>query len=1269
MITRKKIDQSIKSGNSSLNIQVAGNLELSLANFPKELVDEKLKSEIRVLRQSRFFIEFDRADVAISLATRVVSGELSGGSECVRSQALAWCARILILTDEEDKAAEYYALSKTICSCLETHIAGAFISAKHGDISTALRSLAKIDLASARSAAFMIIANNKSTSEAFEWIKKSKTQFNNLDSDGKYFYIAKHLELSEWESANEAVEQLNEDDYENSPVLYRVSAISLLISIIPEELRNLVLHQLPLDAANFPLFSDAVSTTVQKEARSFFIEAAIAEKNLNCNIAAAIDSDYALWLELKDTNDHEQGRKNLEEKLRDTQAALRLVPLGMQFGVNLNLAAVEREIERNTALNGGITYDAAIARLALAFAQGKPLNIANYIEQYHDDLFKVIDLKLLSSIQIEMLARAGLPKKAHECLDFLKANVDELTEFEESRLRAIISESEGSDPIELRKTQFKKTGLLNDLIALVDALEDKKEWNDLCEFSMLLFDKTRTKSEAERLTTSLNNARKLKQIVEFAESNLNILSQSKILQMHYAWALYYEGRLLDARKELAKLNNDSDDPNYRALLLNISIAIGDWHSLSVYVTNEFAVRDKRTAEDLLRTAQLALHLNLHHAKDLIYSAVEKAGNDANILSSAYFMATTAGWEDNEKVASWLQKAADLSGDQGPIQRMTLKDIVDRKPDWDRRESETWQSMSRGELPIFLAAHSLNKTLVELMLFPALANLNESDTRKRVIIPAYSGQRQYLTIDLSKMTVSIDATALLTLSFLNVLDIALDTFENIHIAHSTLGWLFEEKQKVSFHQPSQIKTAHQIRDFLSRGIVEKLIPSTIIDDALLEQVDENLALLLTEAKKTREDCNKQRLVVRPSPVYRIASLMEEEAELSAYTDVMCSCIAVINNLRKRGKITDQEEHVASTYLKLHETPWPDQPEIDDGAVLYLDDLATTYFHQFGLLEKINSAGFTLIVTSSELSKVNQLIRYESLLDKVSQSIEQIREVINSRIESGKIIIDSQPAVTDVDTQSIANHPTYAALAQVNACDAIIVDDRYLNKNAFIEISGKQSQVLTTLNLLEALVLSGSLSSNKLMEYKTLLRRAGYIFMPLEVDELLYYVLAATTNKQLIVETVELKAIRENILKVRMSDWLQLPAEAYWLDTILKVFSHVLKDLWTDDAVIPEVTAKSNWIMDQVDIRGWAHSFDLENADELVRINRGAYLLLFIMPPFDAPLAIQDAYSEWIEIHVLAQIKNQFPKLYAWLVQILKTQVRDATEDKQIQEELN
>ena len=160
-------------------------------------------------------------------------------------------------------------------------------------------------------------------------------------------------------------------------------------------------------------------------------------------------------------------------------------------------------------------------------------------------------------------------------------------------------------------------------------------------------------------------------------------------------------------------------------------------------------------------------------------------------------------------------------------------------------------LSRGEIPMFLAAQSLNKSLVNLMLFPALANLSESDPRRTVPISAYSGKRQS-TLWETYRSIGIDLTALFTLSFLNLLDTVLDAFEVVYIPHSTLGWVFEEKQKTAFHQPSRIGDAYRLRDLLARELLEKFVPSAVADSHLSAQVGDELAMLIAEAEMNGAD---------------------------------------------------------------------------------------------------------------------------------------------------------------------------------------------------------------------------------------------------------------------------------------------------------------------------------------------------------------------------------------------------------------------------------
>jgi len=1004
--------------------------------FPIALVDQKIQDEVNTLRKSRFFVEFGSGQFALTLARKLFEGELAGGSDQVRCWALAWCARVLAPTEKLDKAEQYLKVAKELGCCPEISIAEAFVSSQKGDKHTALRTLADIDLPVSRSAALMVVAHHDGAERAVVWLKDAGVDASSLDADGKYYLLARLLELACWDAAREVLDEINDQDSDEAPILHHMMAITHLLSTVPNEFRAVVLNQLPFQAASFPLASDPAAIHARRLAQRYFSDAAEIARKLKCLRVATIDDEYALWLELKDPENSDNGRKLLEPKLRDPKSALRLVPLGLQYNIKLDLVAVDQEIERQIALNGGITQEAAIARFALAFIQKTPEDIANYIARHYGGLSKYIDKKSMRFLQIEMFSKAGLPERAKECLKLLSE--EGLSDVEEGRLLRVIAEAEGTDPVEARTAQFKQTNYIGDLVALVDELESREEWDSLCEYGDILFKRTRSVHDAERLAKFFSKAHKHELLVKMIKENSNLLKQSQNLQMLYCWSLYYEGMLPQARSELVKLRNHQDKSNYRALQVNIAIAMGDWNSLSAFVANEYSEKDNRSAHDLTRAAQLALHLGSPIARELLFAAAAKGNDDAGVLATAYFLATNAGWEDNKEVAQWLHKAAALSGNDGPIRQMTLKDVLDRKPEWDRQESETWRLLSQGEIPMFIAAESLNKSLLGLMLFPALSNLKESDPRRKGRISAYSGKRQPVPFD-NVRKCGMDATALLTLGFLNLLDKTLDAFEEVYIPHSTLGWLFEEKRKAIFHQPSWIRDAHQVLHYLATDILEKFVPSTVADSDLSAQVGDELAMLIAEAERVSDD-HTQRLVVRSSPVHRLSSLMREEADLTEHFAVMCGCLSVVDRLRQKGQITADEEKRARTYLHLQEKPWPQQPEINDGAILYLDDLTITHFLHLGILDKLKAAGFRPIASPREISEANELISYESISDKVIDIIERIRSSVSSRIESGKINVGRRRSFDESEYQELYEHPTSGVFTLVRDCDAIVSDDR-------------------------------------------------------------------------------------------------------------------------------------------------------------------------------------------------------------------------------------
>ncbi|WP_039787710.1 hypothetical protein, partial [Paenibacillus riograndensis] len=103
-------------------------------------------------------------------------------------------------------------------------------------------------------------------------------------------------------------------------------------------------------------------------------------------------------------------------------------------------------------------------------------------------------------------------------------------------------------------------------------------------------------------------------------------------------------------------------------------------------------------------------------------------------------------------------------------------------------------------------------------------------------------------------------------------------------------------------------------------------------------------------------------------------------------------------------------------------------------------------------------------------------------------------------------------------------------------------------------------------------------------------------------------------------------------VKMYDWLQIPEEAFWLETYFRVFIRVLMNLWEKEADLANVKAYSNWLLDLIDIRGWSHFYESESADDLIRNGRGGFILMLLTPTSDMPKETKTAYWDWLDERV-------------------------------------
>lgn len=1210
-----------------------------------KIIDTEAQQRLSIIRKSRFLIGFDLAENIRRLATSIKEGDLAGASSHVKVEVLGWCARFLSLPDKQ-LAQSLLTDAVNLGTCDEIVIARGFIKSNGGEISSALAEISSLNTPVAKSAAFIILKNQQGSQAALAWFKRAELSPSDLDPDGKFFLIQTYFQEESWNDAFSLAEQITEEDFACAPALIHMVAEAHLIQAIPNELRMRALQQIPFDVVHFPLASDDEALQHRRKAQALFERAAEDIASLGLTRPANLSSDIALWLALKDSEKSGSARIELENSMRDPATSLRRLSLALQFKMQVDLERVEHEIERQTALSGGKSLDAALARFSLAFVQETPSQVAAYIDRHRTQLNEHLDPKALGFVEIEMLADSGQIQKAE--LRFTELKVNGLTAIEEDRLRRIILEASGTDPIEQRLTLYNANKSITDLRNLVIALEERQDWSRLVEFARLLFDLTHDLSDASRYAKALYKTDELEKLLDFFKDFPAFLAQRKDLQQLHCWTLFQLGLFAEARVSLRSLKSINDNADCRRLTINIAIASGDWESLQTFVEEEWNARDIRSAEDILRAAKIAQMIRSSRSKELTFEASRKGAADPKVLIGCYGVASESGWEGSEEVAGWIQTAATLSDENGPIQLMSLKDIVDRQPGWEAHADQAWSMLTQGKAPMFAVARAVNRSLLSIFLVPALSNVDEPDVRKRVIIHAFSGARGYVSTNPKSLT--MDATALLNAEFLGVLPAIFDHFDRIIIPHSTLGWLFEEKGKIPFHQPSRVSDAKELRRLIADGGLTPFEPAVPIPPELVGEVGEGLAAMLTDAIEKRPEDTRQRLAVHPYPVHRSGSLMQEEANLTGYESRLCGCLAVVEKLVERGELTATTAQNCKAYLSLHERPWPNEVAIEDSAVLYLDDVTVSHFQHLELLPKLRRAGFTAYVSKNKIDDSDALIEYESQAEKAASLVENLRLQLRKGLDSGRIKIGRQVRLQDNDPEedeiSLKAHPTMAILGLSAVADAVVIDDRALNQHGMITIGSEQRPLLTSLDLLNILKAHNVINGAQFSDFMTRLRRAGMSHVLLEQGELNRYLSMATIRNERLVETAELKSIRENVLRLRMSDSLQLPNEMTWLNILFETCFKCIREQWRDGADENIARATSDWIFDLMDARRWAHRFVGVNPDADARYRGQLVALMMLAGERENPM--QQQYWKWFEDRILVQIKEENRPLFNWLV---------------------
>lgn len=1236
----------------------------------QHLQDEKIEKLSHEITSLRFFGSFPKEEKATALAESIIDGELSGGSTQVKAKALALMARYLFVEKRVEQAKSWLSRSKKLCQTEEAVIAQAFFDAIGSNDVEAASGLLKVSDPSNYAAFFMIKKTVEGDEAALGWFEDAGLSAQDLDNDGKAVLISAFLAEHQWEKALNFVQAIDRESLSASPVLAQFSALTFLVnSIKAVELRESVLTHIPFVANRFPLADDSESVVLRNRAVELFKICSGLARHLDAEDVAIMADNYVLWLELRNSETHEQAKAKLQSYFVSyTQETLEYLPLAVSFGVDVDFESIEKEVNKQTMLKHENNPVLSLARFVLAQTNKTASAVLEYIVRHRTQIERAVNPIAISMLEAEVLAKSGLVDNAELLLQ--KIEDSGATEAEIRSLKNIIESAKGKDPVALAISQYQQSKAINDLSHLVNLLEKENPGDRYYSYCRELFDRTGQESDAIKVCNAASSLGKFSELHQFLSDRIDIVNRSDELQTHWAWSLFRKGDLSGAHEQIALLRQSkSQQPDLKALEINLAIFDGNWESLNIFVEDSWNSREELEANELLQAAQLAKAVSPNRTRQILEFCTGKYSDDPQVLASSYLTATTMGWEDNQESSEWLNKAMALSNNDGPLHRASLEDLKEMMSESRDKNEKVYKAYFDGDAPVFIVAELLNRTMSDFYLIQPQENKSAKDIRRKNLVPIFHGARSDQIID--SETIAVDVSSALVMENIGQLHLLFDCFERIVIPHSFMRWLFEEKQKVAFHQPSQIEKAKHFERLVSDGRISVFHPKKINNPEMALDVGDELAYMLEEVQASSKN-EQQALVVCSWPVYKVdGSFRAEEVDLSSFHHSLISCSQLIKKLNNFAVITEAQQTKALNYLHQHEKEWPNNLEVSRGAKLFIDSLSITYLMTVEMLDKLSDAGFEVYVFKEERDKYRSLINYDSIIKQADSKIENIKKLFSNGLTSGQVILSEMPLNREQVVASNNDYakPTKEIFETLKACNAALIDDRFMNKHRNITSDEKTVPIFTSLDFIETLHHKELISQEQKLDVRTSLRELGFEFVSISAEELEYHLNHSVIANVEFKPTKQLRLIRENLLLIRISGLVQLPRDAQWLHETMKTITQAIRDHWSADIPLELSRAISCWLYELMGYREWAQAHQIREDGGIAYWGDVLNVISILIAPESVSDKRKEDYNAWLDEFVLRPLKNFDPWSFNNVVESMKKDVKSISQKSTLEEDLD
>jgi hypothetical protein len=1189
----------------------------------------------RILRRRGMIPEETRVEIAL-LAGRVADGDLQYATSTVHAQILYWAARLHASATTIEQARAFHQRLLRYAPPSGMAILEALFLESGGDSEGALRTLRDIENPDARWCMLAIRHRSGGRDGALAWFdaRPDRERPDLLAGIGWRHLAISLAEAGRWQDATACLARVRHL-WEECPDLPIIEGRLSVAFLLAPELRQHVFG--PVIYFQGLRTLEGVEPDRHRAAASDCFDHA-QELWHDLHPPQAMEArNWSLWLRLTHPDPMISAAAQVEivRSMSDGESILRVLPLARARNIPFDTDLASQYLAQRSQL-GGLDDDERRAEFVLNQLRLAPGDFLGYLDREADRLRPLMPADLLTAARIEALAADGQATRAKALLQEAGGAFDE---DDTRRIEVRIAQAEGEDPRQRLEDLYYRTRELLDLTNLIGHLFQVSDWPALRPLLAELVRREPTRANAQNLVACMVRAGQAApgEVLQFLEANPDLVARAPELQSAKAWSLFGAGHLAEADLLNAQLLAQRRDDADLDLDINIALAAGQWERFPGIVEREWPQRDQHTPGTLMRLAAIAAQVEVTAARawDLAKLAVQRNDGDPLLLMSALWLRYRLGHDDDHDTASWLQEAVALSSEDGPLRVADLatlvRDLLPAQRDHQRAVEEAWL---RGEIPLHIAASQLNIPLSQLLISAPRINSGSQDGRSQTLLPIISEHRQPQSIQ-PEWTVGLDIATLFVLAHLGLLEKVLDSLSGACLAPETLLLILNEHNQVRHHQPARVKAAETLREMLDQHkLRDAESPEGDLQD-LAAEVGHDLAQLLVAARASGG------MVVRPLPIYRPRSFMQEPAVLGDDELLICSTVDFELALFQRGDVDEASHHRAHRYLLTQDRPGN---KATDSSLLnrplYLDDLAVTYLQHAGLLQAMVAAGLDLRVHPSLREDTVRRIEGARHGEQLAATIDQVRGTLRAGIETGKIkILPRRHSLGAWQLPGAAPPTIVQFLDDTGACDAVCIDDRFVNRNLLLTDSqGRTVPVLCVLDLLRFLVTRGALTASEHASTLHQLRHSGSIFLPVTPEDL--GKLAATARWSEpgdLLESAELRVLRQSLARIRSIPPLHESARLLLARRLFEASIVAIRQLWQDEQLPAERALRlTAWV--------WLHvapsPHDWLNDDQATAEQADAALAWHVCPLLQ-PMGLMDErrhaiYLGWVENQVVGPL---------------------------------